>query len=366
MAKTSPVPREPVRVALIGCGTAGVQRTQCIVEKLSNQAALVVACDINQDAARGAKESLGIEEHCKDYQEVMDRKDVDAVMISIPPGLHRDITVAAAQSGKHVFCEKPMAVELSHADEMISACAQANVLLMIGYQFRYSKNRTVLRKLLQKGTIGRPVMWREMLPLYPEAMSQQWLWNYQLGGGSLFEYSHSIDFACYTFGQVDSVWAQLFSFREDNRSKACDSYCVNIKFESGDVYHISGFGMLPTEMDPGTSFGGSYRFYMDDIVGDRGAIYIGPDQEKKVSMIVSEHVGSKRQTITRPHWGLWFGGTDADDDPAFAMFADFFDSIRTGQIETRNSGPEARRTLAVIQAAIESSTTGKSVSLLGR
>ena len=124
--------------------------------------------------------------------------------------------------------------------------------------------------------------------------------------------------------------------------------------------------MLPTEMDRSNSFGGSYRLYMDDIVGDRGAIYIGPDQDQKVSMTLSEHVGSERQTITRPHWGLWFGGTDADDDPAFAMFSAFFDSIRTGQLETRNSGTEARRTLAVIQAAIESSTTGQSVSLLGR
>ena len=195
MARKSPVLGERVRVALIGCGTAGVQRARCIVEDLSDQATLVVACDINEDAARRAKESLGIEEHCKDYREVMDRKAVNAILIAVPPGLHRDITVAAAESGKHVFCEKPIAVELSHADEMIAACAQANVLLMIGYQFRHSKNRAVLRELLIQGTIGRPVMWREVLPLYAEATAQKWLWNYKLGGGSLFEYSHSIDFA---------------------------------------------------------------------------------------------------------------------------------------------------------------------------
>jgi len=364
MAKKSLARRERVRVALIGCGTAGVQRAEYIVNDLSDQATLVVACDVNEDAARRAKESLGIKDHCKDYREVMDRKDVDAVLIAIPPGLHRDVTVAAAQSGKHVFCEKPMAVELYHADEMIAACVQANVRLMIGYQFRYSKNRAILRELLKQGTIGRPVMWREMLPLYPEAMSQKWLWNYELGGGSLFEYSHSIDFACYTFGQVELVWAQLFSFREDDGTKARDSYCVNIKFESGDVYHISGFGMLPMGMDPSTSFGGSYRLYMDDIVGNRGAIYVGPDEEGKVSMVVAEHVGSKQQKLTTPHWGSWFGGTDADDVPVVAMFANFFDSISTGE-ETRNSGPEARRTLAVIQAALESSTTGKAIFLSG-
>ena len=60
MAQTSAIPGESVRVALIGCGTAGVQRAQCIADKLSGQAALVLACDINEDAARGAKQSLGI------------------------------------------------------------------------------------------------------------------------------------------------------------------------------------------------------------------------------------------------------------------------------------------------------------------
>ena len=74
---------------------------------------------------------------------------------------------------------------------------------------------------------------------------------------------------------------------------------------------------------------------------------------------------NKRQTITRPHWDLLFSRTDADD-PDFPCSPPLFDSIRTGQRETRNSGPEARRTLVVIQTAIESSTTGQGVSPSGR
>jgi len=350
-----------IRVALVGSGRQGRNLARLIAGDLSDEAELQVACDINEAAALAAKEELSFKDHCTDYRDALDREEVDAVIVAVPPGLHRDVCVAAAECGKHVFCEKPIAVELAHADEMISACERANVTLMIGYPFRYGDNRLTLRDLLLQGTIGRPVFWRERAPLSAE--SQGWLGKYELGGGSLFEYSHSIDFACYTFGRPQWVTAQLWTLTEDPAWETHNCYACLIKFESGDLYQISGFPVLPWrsfDNYPIPPFGGSHRVRENDIVGAQGAIYMGPDADGETSMVVTRHVGSERQELTTYPWQGWGGYSNV---PALPMLAEFLDCIRTGNRETRNSGREARQTLTIIQAAIESSRTNKTVRL---
>lgn len=321
-------------------------------------ACLQVVCDVDEAVAIKVKQRFGFQAHYTDFREAVDRPDVDAVVVATPPGRHRDVTVAAAKRGKHVFCEKPISVDMSHADEMISVCAEVNVMLMVGYLFRYAENRDTLRCLVREGTIGRPVLWRESLPLYAE--NQGWLGDYTLGGGALFEYSHSIDFACYTFGRPRSVAAQVFRFSQDPRWQTHDSFTCLIKFESGDAFQLSGFGMLPLGRDLQKAFSGSHRTEQNDIVGNQGAIYFGGDFQGNTSMVVAEHVGSDRQKITTYPWVGWGGFRD---NTIRAMLKEFFGGIGAGNLITRCSGPEARQTLAVIQACLESAHAGKTIEL---
>jgi len=349
------------RVALVGAGGKGALTGKLITEHLNELATVQVVCDISEAAARKVKESLGAKEYCTDFRSAVDRPDVDAVLVVTPPGLHRDITAAAAQSKKHVFCEKPIAVELAHADEMIAACEKAGVALMIGHQFRYTQCRLALREMLMQGVIGRPVVWREVLPLYSDPM--KWVRSNELGGGCIFEYSHSIDFACYTFGPPESVSAQVFSFQEGSEWQSHNSYSYQIRFLSGDIHQLSGFGVLPAGMNSDKTFGGSHRLRMNDIVGDKGAVYIGADAEGQMGMVVAEHIGTDRHRVTTYPWGLGAGGYSDPTEPSIPMLTEFFTAIRTGGFVTRNSPQEARQTLAVVQAGLESSRTGKTVFL---
>ncbi len=348
---------KPLRFAVIGAGMQGEFLARAIAGGPQAQARLELVCDLDASRARRLGEELGVPWMTAPRQAV-EHAAVDAVMVAVPPGRHRDVAVAAAQKGKHVFCEKPIAVELAHADEIIAACQHARVALSTGYLFRYAKNRDTLRRLVREGEIGRPVLWREVLP--PQTESQAWLGDYELGGGAIFEYSHSIDFACYTLGRPRSVSAHLFSFREDPAWQTHDCYTCQIRFESGDVFHLSGLAFLPLDMDFTTRFGGSHRqVRVNDIVGDRGAIYVGEDEDGQPGMFLSRHPCTDRQQVERYPWTGWGGFAEA---PVAAMLEDFLTAVDSGQ-PTRSSGQEARQTLAVLQACLESSRTGRTVEI---
>jgi hypothetical protein len=79
-----------------------------------------------------------------------------------PPGLHPDQVVAAAEAGKHVFCEKPMAMSVAEAERMAQACDDSGVLLQIGFVRHFCNEWLKLRELIQSGAIGRPVVWRSV------------------------------------------------------------------------------------------------------------------------------------------------------------------------------------------------------------
>jgi predicted dehydrogenase len=348
---------QPLRFAVIGAGMQGEYLARLIAEWADTEACLVKVCDLDEATARRVGEDLGVA-WTTDFHQAAASDAVDAVLIAVPPGLHRDVTVVAARHGKHVFCEKPIAVELAHADEMIAACEEGGVILSTGYLFRYAENRDTLRRVLRDAVIGRPVLWREVLP--PQTESQSWLSNYELGGGALFEYSHSIDFACYTLGRPQSVSAHLFSFREDPAWQTHDCYTCQIRFESGDVFHLSGLAFLPLNLDDAVKFGGSHReVRVNDIAGDRGAIYIGEDDHGGTGMFVSQHPGTERQQVERFPWTGWGGFAK---HPGEAMIGEFLAAVRSGE-PTRSCGREARGTLAVLQACLESSRTGQTVEL---
>jgi len=346
---------DTLRFAVVGLGARGAVLAKVVQDK----ATVEVVCDADESRAKRMQDDLEAAGCCTDYRQAVSRKDVDAVIVAVPPGLHRDVVVAAANAGKHIFCEKPLAVELEHADEMLAAADRAGVVFMVGYQERYADDRETVRELVLDGAVGRPVLWREVLPLYPEA--QAWLGDPDLGGGAIFEYSHSIDFACYVFGPPKSVTAALFKFNPDPNWRSHDTYTCQITFQSGDVFHISGFGCLPMGMDRDLSWGGDHRVvYPNDIVGQHGAIYMGDDGRGGRHMVLTRDPGTADHEVTTYPWSGWAGYAT---DPTPVMVSDFIDAIRSGGRRTRCDAREARQTLAILQGCLESSRTGRTVEL---
>jgi len=121
-------------------------------------AQLSVACDIDAKVAAAYAKKHGFQSSCTDYKEALAREDVDVVSVCTPAGIHADVAVAAAENGKHVLCEKPMALTAEDCDRMIEAADKARVKLQIAHMERFSEQTELLRELLSSGVIGRPVM----------------------------------------------------------------------------------------------------------------------------------------------------------------------------------------------------------------
>src|SRR5690349_20049308 len=105
--------------------------------------------------ARATAEEFGVEHFTDDWRETVSRDDVDLVCITTPPVLHREMTLFAIEPGKHILCEKPMAMNLAEAEEMTRAAEKANVIAIIDHELRFLPGRQQAHAMLRDGAIGK-------------------------------------------------------------------------------------------------------------------------------------------------------------------------------------------------------------------
>ncbi|CAM3640842.1 Gfo/Idh/MocA family oxidoreductase [Tsukamurella ocularis] len=149
----------PVRVALIGAGRIGANHAELLAREIPD-AELVVVADPTPSADALASR-LGVESE-RSSDAVLGRDDVDAVVITTPARTHADLVVAAAQAGKHVFVEKPMAVTLADADRAIAAADSAGVVLQVGFNRRFAPGFAAARGAIDSGRVGTPQLLRSL------------------------------------------------------------------------------------------------------------------------------------------------------------------------------------------------------------
>ena len=155
---------QEVSFGVIGAGRMGKIHSLSI-QKIPNSK-LVAVVDIVQGAAKKLAEEYKAEAYIG-HKELLRRKDIDAVVICTPTNTHRSISVEATEGGKHIYCEKPMAISLREADEMIKTAEKARVKLMIGHQARFSFDK--VKKLLDRGVIGDITVIRSYILGWPPA-----------------------------------------------------------------------------------------------------------------------------------------------------------------------------------------------------
>jgi predicted dehydrogenase len=143
---------EDVAFAVIGAGFMG-----SVLARVGHElpyARCVAAADVDKKRAQELVTSYGGKAY-QDYTEMLNQEHADCVIVATPEALHREPVVAAAQHGRHVFVEKPLATTLDDADAMIEACADAGVKLMTGYILRFEVNYAMIQDAIQEGNIGR-------------------------------------------------------------------------------------------------------------------------------------------------------------------------------------------------------------------
>jgi predicted dehydrogenase len=152
------VPHARVRLGLIGCGA--IAELGHVPTLLRAGASTVVAtADVSASRARhlGAQAGIADEDCVADYRRLLERSDVDAVSVATPPSTHREVVEAAAGAGKHVICEKPLALTLADADAMIEVCRRAGVTLAVYHNYLYHPETVLARKIVDEGSIGEPL-----------------------------------------------------------------------------------------------------------------------------------------------------------------------------------------------------------------
>ena len=178
---------------------------------------LKVACGRDEQATREFAQTWGWEEIETDWRKVVERPDIDIIDISTPTYLHRDMAVAAAQNGKAIFCEKPVALSYAEAKEMYEAAQKAGVLHYLNHNYRRTPAVAYAKQLIKEGKLGQIFHWRG-------AYLQDWItdpnfpltWHLQkkyAGAGPHYDLnSHSVDLARYLVGEVVAVSAMTKQF----------------------------------------------------------------------------------------------------------------------------------------------------------
>jgi predicted dehydrogenase len=167
-----------------------------------------LAAIMRRDAAEAERfaADFGVEKYYTDAAALVREAKIDAVFIGTPPASHAALTALAAQAGKHVLCEKPIATTAGEAQSMIDVCARHKVRLMICHYQRFNRRHQKMREWIQTGVIGRVVSARMNFSSYSPPSADAWRYNRSIAGGgpSMDLGSHCLDLLMYLCGPIGS------------------------------------------------------------------------------------------------------------------------------------------------------------------
>jgi xylose dehydrogenase (NAD/NADP) len=174
-----------VNWGVLSTAAIGVNRVIPAIRESSNGRVFAISSR-SPSKAREVAGNLGIPQGYGSYGEMLDSQDIDAVYIPLPNSMHREFTVLAAEKGKHVLCEKPLALDSHECGEMISACERNHVLLMEAFMYRFHPQITKLKEILDAGKIGRLSTIRTAFRI-PMSDLNDIRYQKELGGGTLYD-----------------------------------------------------------------------------------------------------------------------------------------------------------------------------------
>ncbi len=329
---------ETVGVALVGAGRMGAFHAETLARRLPGARLAAVA-----DAAPGAAErlagALGADRAYTDAAQLWDDPAVDAVVIAAPARSHADLVVAAAAAGRHVFCEKPMAVTLSDADRAIDAARSAGVVLQVGFNRRFAADWRAARALLDAGTLGTPRLLRSLtrdpggfdparvLPdtIFLETLIHDFDTLRYLNPGAEAVEVHAVADAL-----VEPAWRDR---------GLLDTAVVTVRFDNG--------AMAVAEACFEAAYGYDVR---GEVLGSGGMVTLGDG--RRSGLAFSGPAGRLVETV-RGDQELFPGAYTAE-------LAAFVEAVRTGS-PAPVTGEDARAALAIALAAAESVRTGRPV-----
>ena len=207
-----------------------------IVNKVP-EANLVAICDIRLDVAQAVADRWGITRVVQDYHELLADETIEAVLIATTTSTHAEVIKDCAKAGKHIFCEKPIALDLARIDEALEAVELAGVKLQVGFNRRFDKNFQRVKEIVQSGELGRPCMLK-ITNRDPELPSKEFL---RVSGGLFLDMTiHDFDMAQFQIGEVTEVYAtgSVLIDSELEEFGDLDTALLTLKFKDGTIGSI--------------------------------------------------------------------------------------------------------------------------------
>lgn len=295
-----------INVCLIGCGRAGLIHAKNINTQIDN-ASLVAICDPSEDSLNRMKKELGEISTFKNYKKAIEVKDIDAIIIATPTEFHKEIAIYAAEHGKHIFCEKPMASTEQECEEIIQATQKNNVKLQIGFMRRFDTSFQRAKEMIEEGKIGDIALIKSLTrgPSHPKS----WMYDIYNNYGPIGEVnSHDFDtLRWFAESEVESIHTVGDNFQSPeikaDYPDYYDTVSMNIKFENGMIGHIDGAQYV--------KYGYDARV---DVLGTKGNIQVGEQHKDKVVL------ASQDGEVSRPtmhSWDYLFRDAYVKQDQAF-------------------------------------------------
>lgn len=322
---------DKINVCLIGAGRAGMIHAVNFRRSVPG-ADLVAIADPSVEACQNACKELEIDCYYLNYLDALQSPDIDAVVIVAPTSLHCEMTEAAAAAGKHVFCEKPMAMTVDECDRMITACENGNVILQLGFMRRFDDSFMLAYEAVQRGDIGDVVMVRSNTrgPSIP----MKWTYDLKKSNGPLAEVnSHDIDSLRWFIGsEFESVYAIAGNYR-----------CLDAVDEFPDYYdNLSMIARFQNQAQGMIDGAVSVKYGYDarvEILGTHGCIYLGEMKDKRISVVTSSGVIQPVQSS----WRTLFTDAYLKEDKHF------IDCIREGH-QPKAGGIDGKMNVKVVNA----------------
>jgi predicted dehydrogenase len=351
----------PIRVCIVGCGR--ISDLHQMGYRGRQDAKIVAVCDTNKSRARQKAKEWGVDKIYTDYQQMLADSEVDVVELLTPHHLHCPMTVQAAQAGKHISVQKPMALSATEADEMIDAADQAGVTLRVYETFVYYAPAVRAKEMIEAGEIGDirairmhvnsgsgDTSWK--VPL------SAWLWRFNeklCGGGPLvFDHGyHLFSLGYYLGGPVEKVyaWIDQTPVKEAAGVVKIDAPAMIIfQYKSPHCY-----GQLDIEHTPKMRIYSDY--YADDdrieVIGELGTLFINRYTTKTVDL-PELMLFKDGKTTSVPVEGVeWH-------DSFIATTHDFIEKLKIGG-QPRLDGQTGKSVLQFTLAALQSAATGREV-----
>lgn len=328
-----------VKIALIGCGTMG--RTHAGGYLKIKEASVTAFCDIQKERSKKLAELHGAKAY-ESFEEMMEQGDFDAVDICLPTYLHKEYAIAAMNKGKHVFCEKPMALTVEDGMAMLDAAEANGVKFSVGHVLRFFPSYQQAREQIESGRLGVPRLIRTTRnQAFPQWSWENWYQDYSKSGGPIMDLViHDVDWIIRNIGAVDRVYAKSF-----NGEVSGQEHCILLlRLKNGAIAHVEGSWAYPS----GSAFHVTY-----EIVGTKAQIEF---DNLSTSPVV------KQTNVNGLYQSEAFSPIEGIAEPYCAELNEFVRSVEYN-LPLAVTGQEAIEALKAVLAGIRSSQTGQPVSL---